>query len=433
MEEQDIVKAMQAEIRGIHTTLKTEISGEVAEKFNANVKELGDIRAQLAAMAKSQELKPWEDKVQDLEKRLVDQEAAYRDFVLKAAQLPVAQQREAEDERLFQGKFIRDVPKLRQALRTLISGQGSMEQAERAIDSTLFTTGGQLSAATFDRFLDFVVDQQVGLRRCTTRRMIGTQGHTDVLTVARRKLRAAVEGTEPSLANAVGTKRRTLNTVEVIWPEDLTLTFLEDNIEGRGAETHIARLLALAFGNDLEDLAWNGDASPDSGTSSDFLTINNGWIALMLADGDVLSVGMGSETANSDALFSLYKNLPVEFQGLGDLGFFVPMKFGFKYADEVSTRETTLGDQALINGLPAMRYFGIPVISTPKLYEENLDKIVLTPQSNLYHGIQRSMTIDSEWKPRKRAIEFTITARNDYEYSTGTAIILGEAVPASLR
>ncbi len=429
----DILAAVQTEIRTIHDTLKQQVSAEAATKFAETQTALTEIRTTLATM-QAAGAAPTEEKVNDLERRLAEQEVAYRELALKA-QSQVAPAREVQDEKLFRGKFITDVPKLQSAIRTMHAQGAGGDSATRAIDSTLFTTGGQMTAETFDRFLDFVIEKQVALSRVTTRRMISNQGHTDQLTVARRQLRAAVEGVEPTVRNAIGTRRRTLTTAEVIWPEDITLTFLEDNIERRGAETHIARLLATQFGNDLNDLAWNGDASQDSGGTNDFLSINHGWISLMLSDGNVLSINAASLSTptNSDILSEAYRNLQVEYQAMPDLAFFTPIKFAQRYAEEVSTRETPLGDQVFINGLPALRYFGLPVIPEPHLYEENLDKVVLTPVSNLYHGIQRSMTMDTEWKPRKRAIEVTITARNDYEYATGEAIILVEAVPAGNR
>jgi hypothetical protein len=240
---------------------------------------------------------------------------------------------------------------------------------------------------------------------------------------------AATEATAPSVADAVTAARRTMTTVEVIWAEDLTLTFLEDNIERRGAEGHIARMLATGFGNDSNDLAWNGNAS----SSDTFVGINNGWIVLALADSDVndvTSYGSAIDTT-TEVMHELWKSVPTKFLGRTDYVFFVPVTFAQNYAEEVSARLTGLGDQVLVNGFPALRYFGKRVIPEPHLAAAS-GYVVVTPTANLHFGIQRAITVDSEWQPRKRIVEYTITARTDYEYATGEAIVLGQNITVGM-
>jgi hypothetical protein len=141
----------------------------------------------------------------------------------------------------------------------------------------------------------------------------------------------------------------------------------------------------------------------------------------------------GDDASNTGILNEMMRNMPVEFLGLPDLGYFMPLPFCQRYAEELSLRKTPLGDQVIVNGFPVLRYFGLPVVPEVHLYEFNADKGVLTPFSNLYHGIQRVVTVDSEWRPRKRAVEFTVTIRNDYEYSTGKAIVLVSGIPSANR
>jgi hypothetical protein len=275
--------------------------------------------------------------------------------------------------------------------------------------------------------------------------MNSPQGLTDEIRVAARKLRKATEGTTQAVSDAVSFKRRTMTTVEVIWTEDMTLSFLEDNIERAGAEGHIARLLANQFGNDLNDLAWNGDDSLT--TTAVFHTINKGWFKLASADSDVTKLDFATTasggpftTSNTavDALKLTWKNLPVKFKGRPDMVFWTSIPFAEAYANMVAARLTGLGDQTLINGLPSLRYFGMPLVPEPHFTGTTTpdlsgDKIMFTPAANLFHGIQRSITVDSMWQPRLRVVEYTITARNDYEYGTGEAIVTAKGLPSNLR
>lgn len=430
-------KAVKDELAGIETNMRTFVSDEMSKVVTKTGEDIATIKTDLAKLQARGE-SPSAEVVKELEKRLVTGEEAIRQFTLQLNGFAVAgangtAAREAKDVALFRGQFIKDQEKLRAAILGLQAG-ATGENATRAIDSSLFATGGKLSPETADRFLDFVVEKQIALGRVTTRRMQGPEGKTDELTISSRKLRKATEGTAPTVAGAIGTKRRTLTTVEVIWTEDITLTFLEDNIERQGAETHIARLLATQFGNDMNDLAWNGDEDIDS-TPDGFVETNDGWIELAENDSQVNLVNAGSLTtpSNTDILSAMYRSIQFEFLARTDLNYFMPVPFCQRYAEEVSVRETALGDAVLIQGFPALRYFGVPVTAEPHLYLGSAAKGMLTPNPNLYHGIQRTVTVDSEWVPRKRVVEFTITARNDYEYATGKAIVLVTAIPAANR
>lgn len=407
-----------------HPGLSAEEIAELTEQMRAVVSPLEDklrsLQDELDRLRDAGE-RPDSPKVQDLEARLIEVEENLRRTTARPS-LPADPERRGEN--LFRGAFLRDLEEARKAFRTLF------DPNTRAIDSSLFSSGGKLNPDQADAFIDFLIEKQTTLSRISVRRMMSPQGHTDELTVAARKIRLATEATAPSVANAVGTRRRTLTTVEVIWAEDITLTFLEDNIEKRGAETHIARLLATQFGNDLNDLGWNGDTAAGVGPDQAFLQVNDGWIKLFGADADVNDFDATGATAVSAVLKGMHKLLPVEFKGRTDLAYFVPVGTAEEYANEVSKRETGLGDGVLVNGFPALRYFGRPVIPEPHLQGDNA---VLTPASNLFFGIQRSMTVDSEWVPRKRVIEYTLTARIDYEYANGKAVTLADNIPAALR
>ena len=387
---------------------------------------------------------PINDKVIDLEKKLTELLAQQKESqeAIRLIQAGVTHKGKAGDGKvdvgeIFKGAFFTNHEELRQRIRMM----GVTGDETRAISSSLFSTGGKLNPEQADVFIDYIIAMQVGLSRCVTRRMNSPQGNTDEIRVANRKLRKATEATAPGLADAVTTKRRTMTTVENIWAEDITLTFLEDNVERRDAEAHIARLLANNFGNDLNDLAWNGDEDIDSAGAQPFLTINDGWITLMIADSDVNDVDLtdtvygpaDSTTTAAKVLHYTWQAMPIQFKGRTDHLYWVPVPFAEAYAEEVSRRISAFGDAVLVNGFPNLRYFGTQIVPEPHLLGNQADRIVLTPAANLFHGIQRNITVDSMWQPRKRVVEYTITARNDYEYGTGQAIVLTDGLPAHLK
>jgi len=367
--------------------------------------------------------------VAELEKRLLEAEGrlaeAEERLRLERAgpQLPAGEEATCGG---FRNAFVNDVGELRRRLREhRVGGPGT-----RAIDSSLFISGGKLSAETANRFLDFLVAEQTALSRVQLRRMGSSEGHTDELTVQSRRLRRGTEGQAPALADGIGTKRRLLSTVEVVWAEDITLTFLEDNIEKQDAEASIARLLATAFGNDLNDLAWNGDEAD----ADPFVSINDGWLSIAAADPEVTGLDLAdpgfTEASAREVLGAALRQMPQRFKGRTDQAFFVPVPLAERYAEETADRQTGLGDQVLVGGFPVLRYFGIPVVPEPHLTG---DRFLLSPTGNLFFGVQRQLTVDGQWQPRRRVVEYTLTARVDYEYATGKALVLASGLPGHLQ
>lgn len=437
----DIKADFEAKQQETEERLKEVVSGEVAEKFSETNESISELRETLNKLNDRGVDDPGDEKVQDYEKKLTEHEETIRELQLKLTQIPIGAGGDREEtafQRLVKGTkglIIRDEKGLRDHL---MGYNMNPEEGHRAIDTSLFATGGQLSAETNTAFWDSVIDQTTTLKRIFTQPMTANQRHIDELQISSRSLRKEFDGVAAPTAEAVGTGRHTLTTRANVWPEDITLAFLEDNIEGAGVEGKIMALLTRKYGNDLNDLAWNGSEAEDSSNGDQFVIVNDGFIALFLADADVFSfdastIEAGSPT-QSQILRHMFRNLPVEFKATPGLSYYVPIPFAEIYADDLAGRETQLGDQVTINGLPVLRHFGLPVVpeshlSDTRANQTSKDKAVLTPDMNLYHGVQRATRVESEWQPRAGVVEITIRARNDYEYSTGRAVVMATDMP----
>jgi hypothetical protein len=434
---QDAVKdGLDASKEQLVEDLKVHLDGQTSEKFVELDKEVSGLKETLAKRGKDFPEDFNHQSVVDMESRI--SEAEEKQIVFKedlrlaiAAQSLPAKGEKAELD--WGGRFLKVTPELKQYLRSYWQLMDQpLEKQERFLGSNLFSTGGQLSPETADAFLDFVIEQQTTLRRIVLVRMNAPQGHTDELRVSTRSLRKATEGVAPAVADSVTTARRTLTTVEKILAEDITMTLLEDAIERAGTEGHIARIIAIAFGNDCNDLAWNGDEA----SSDPFISINDGFLVLLQNSQDAVitdeDLSVSAPTTNRGVLQRMLQAMPDKFLGRTDHAYWNSVTFGQKYADEVATRETQLGDQVLIQGFPALRHFGIPLISETHIFSA-AQRIILTPWTNLFWGVQRVMRIDSEFKPRKRLVEYTLTTRSDFEYATGEPVVNGTSVPAGLN
>ena len=378
---------------------------------------IGELRGQLEK-AFQDGINPFDERVRGIESKISELEEGLR--LMKASGVPGEARGTTEPN--FGGMFLRNVEEIRNVLRA-----GGAEA--RGVDSSLFATGGKLNPEQSSNFIDYIVNEAVALSRVQVRRMNAPQATIDELTGATRKLRRGVENTAPAGVQNIGTRKRTLTTVETILPEDITLSFLEDNIERKGAENHIVKILATMFGNDLNDLAWNGDEAAATG-DVDFVTINDGWLKIIAAAVIAGTVDATGATSPGAVLASLRKHMPSKFKARTDLVYFAPVPFVEAYAEELAGRETGLGDQIVVNGLPAVRYFGNLVVGDPALQS---GEVIFTPEENLVVGIQRDMTVDSMYQPRKRAVEYTIAGRSDFEIVTGEAIVRAHNLPASMK
>jgi hypothetical protein len=211
---------------------------------------------------------------------------------------------------------------------------------------------------------------------------------------------------------------RTLTTIETIFPFDISKKFLEQNIEGQAAENKIRTMAAKAYGNDLLDLAINGDETQSGDT---FIGINDGWIDIMENDSDVNDCDISGLTSWKDIFKKMLKTMPEKWLEAEGLAFLVKKSDELDYRDELSNRETALGDRYVAEK-PVVTFGGYPVIPVPYWQSR---KPVLTPIKNLKIGIGRDISIEYENVPRKRVYEYTITSKQDAEYAISEAIVLG--------
>lgn len=423
-----------------------ELKGEVRQFQEESVKPIQERLASLEERGTA----PNDEKVADLEKRLCEAEARSTEQLEKLAeQVRIAEVQRgtiagsgAGSESKFRGELLPG--DLEEMKRSLVQN--------RTIDSGLLTgTGdpGRLSLDTADSFIDYFVNEQSTLGICDVRRMNGPTGAIDRLNFAAEKIRLATEATGQAVSDSVTTARRNLTTTEIIWTEDISLTFLEDNIARGNVENQIATKLGQVFGTDLNSLGWRGD---EAKTASDFLKTNNGWNALLEADTDVASVDLSGQTGTTAAetnLSTTLKTLPLKYRTISDLTFFAPAGFVQRYADHFAARATSMGDDVLVNGFPNMRYFGIPIVAETAMVTDNVHdgtgntgnaesgaaalgaKLILSPRSNFVFGIQRDITVDTEWNPRKRVVEYTMSARIDYNHAFGGVVVIGHSLDAA--
>jgi hypothetical protein len=231
-----------------------------------------------------------------------------------------------------------------------------------------------------------------------------------------------------------------LNYKEVILPYDVTLSFVEENIEGDDIDALLQTMFTTQFGNDQLDLSVNGDESlaevitdvaPADGfddttllsqADHDFLRLNKGWINLITNDADTHAVALGDTTTRDfkgEIFPELVDSLPNKWvKDKAKLSIYCSPKSERLYRRQLAGRETALGDAVLTEGR-GVKYDGIDIIPMPD-YPDTV--CVITLKKNKKVGVGRQIRVGRQVQERKRLVEYTITAKTDCEFAVADAI-----------
>lgn len=293
--------------------------------------------------------------------------------------------------------------------------------------------GGLLAKEQANRFIDYMWDATVLVNDARTIRMNSDTVEIDKVGVGTKLVRLATEAVDTGVNAAATFTKVSLTTKKLRLDWEISTEALEDDIEGAALEDHIARLMATQAGNDIEDLAINGDTT----LSSDALYKSfDGWKKLALGSGRV--VDAGGATVSKATWNSALKTMPrVYKQRRNQLRFYAGSNLIQDYIYSLTVIETASGPNfpenmadGVYRGTPALggaaggQYpfaFGVPVVEVP-LFKEDLagtysgasgshGYVELTFPNNRLVGVKREIQVHREFKPKKDAIEFTLFTR----------------------
>lgn len=308
----------------------------------------------------------------------------------------------------------------------------SNELLQKVIDTTTVGAdgGGLLKPEQSNRFIDYMFDATILTRVARTIRMRSDTTEIDKVGVGEKLMVLATEGASTGQTDRGATFTKvSLTTKKLRLDWELSSESLEDNIEGADLEDHIARLMATQAGNDVEDLAINGDTTL---TSDNLYKAFDGFRKLALNGGQVVDAGGASI---SKATFnSALKAMPRKYkQRRNQLRFFTGSNLVQDYLYNLTTVGSTPEDIAssILRGNPAAPEgnpggvipfaFGIPVVEVPLIDETRTGtysgasgqhgEVHLTFPQNFIVGIKRDVTVYREFKPKKDTIEYTLYIR----------------------
>ena len=217
---------------------------------------------------------------------------------------------------------------------------------------------GKLNPEQSERFLDYVFDETSMVKWARTVRFRNEQKYIEKINIGRRAAVAATEGVDPGVRRGVGFNRVVLEPKEAIVPIAITDTFLEHNVEGKSATTHILQMFAKQLANDWELLSIHGNVDgpladmAELGLGDDatmflidtYMSLFDGWLKQCESAYIVDHAGQ----ALSPSLFrKMLSAMPSKFKKNKKLlRFYCAIEVEEVWRERVATRATALGDQA---------------------------------------------------------------------------------------
>jgi len=304
----------------------------------------------------------------------------------------------------------------------------SNELLEKVITTTTVGSGGGglLAPQQADRFIDYMWDTTVLGKDARTFRMRANTAELDKIGVGQRLVRVATEAVDDHVNAGATFSKISITTIKLRLDWELSSESLEDNLEGEALEDHIARLMATQAGNDLEDLAINGDAS----SVDPLLKAFNGWRKLSLTNGHV--VDAAGAPLNKAVFNKALKAMPRYYkQRRNQMRFYTGSNLIQDYLYDLVVngpadiqsgliRGNQLGPQGAVgNSYPFA--FGIPVVEVPMFSETlagdysdatgNHGYLELTFPDNRIWAVKREISVYREFVAKKDTIEYTVFTR----------------------
>lgn len=281
--------------------------------------------------------------------------------------------------------------------------------------------GGVLKPDQSRQFIDYVWDAMVWSKEGRRVTLKANTAELNKLGVGERIIKAAKQAEDTGKNQNVKFSKIELKTTKVRLDWEVSTEALEDNLEGASLEDHIARLMAQQFGQDLEDLAINADASTADGFH-DILGYDGFLEQYKSAVTEVTWDDEGGPIT-VETYQALIKAIPRKFRGIkSNLVFYASTDAFLETVNNLGSKgnlvSETLRESVVSGAAPSTigapvryRVLGLPLVEVPLLGDPGSKVVVLTfPQNNIW-GFQRDITVHREFQPKKDTTEYTVYAR----------------------
>lgn len=297
--------------------------------------------------------------------------------------------------------------------------------------------GPMLDPEQTTEFINYIFDATVLGDEARRINMTSDTVEVSRMVVGRRLLRRATEAVDDHVNAGVSFGKISLTTQKLRLDWELSTEAIEDT--QANFEDQVAQRMAAAIGEDLEDLAINGDSTTGDTLMSAFdgwrkIASDNGTTAAAVDGANGLSMPQFQQALGLlDRRFMQQRNRLKFYAGSNVLGMLQNTLLAFEsyQRDVLEGREGVVQGNA---GQTGLRVFGLPLVEVPLMPEgttadgsamaatgTGYGSIELTFPENRIWGVKREIRINREYKAKKDTTEYTVFTR------VGTAVESPEA------
>ena len=318
-----------------------------------------------------------------------------------------------------------------------LAGVSKLSPGQKLTKATISSSGWTYGLSNIEagRFIDYLFDLSVLLKKIRTVKMPNVQMKIDKLGLGGNVLVKGTPGVDPGDTVSVsGPTQVLLNASEVLAIVSIGDDTLEDNIEGDAFVQHLLTMVAASAANELDQAAMHGDTgTADTG----ILDRWDGYYKLAKANGGHVIDAMSDAnrywpgTAGAKAT-KLIKSLPVKYrQDYRQLAMILHNDLYLDYQDELSTKGYSEAWTAITGMLDvpirSIQNLRMPMLKTNMNFTSGTAYtdgtiVMLTDLRNLIFGLHREIRIEPFRQPRKRCTDYVLTMRAAAAIENGDAI-----------
>ncbi|MCM3292398.1 major capsid protein [Paenibacillus sp. MER 180] len=204
-----------------------------------------------------------------------------------------------------------------------------------------------------DKFIEMAYESNSFLKGIRHETRTSAKGTIDKITVRGRNLRSKKENV---MAGNLATPEfpQVPYAVEpVVLPFEITEELIRQTqrVRGQDAEDIIMRAMTSNYGENMQDIGFNGDvATPSTDPDHEFLKINDGWLKLARTKANYIDWSTLKDPQKKGVLFELERAIPTRFRSGGTFKFFMHPNTYSKRLQKLAEQDTSTSIQLQIMG-----------------------------------------------------------------------------------
>ncbi|AWP25392.1 phage major capsid protein [Paenibacillus sp. Cedars] len=221
--------------------------------------------------------------------------------------------------------------------------------------STIVTPMDQtaLNYEQVDKFTEMAYESTSFLKGIRTVTRTSAKGTIDKIGVTGRNLRSKVENVMASNTAAPTFPQVPYAVAPVVLPFEITEEFIRQTqrVRGQNAEEIIMAAMTKNFGENMQDLGFNGDtATANTDPDYDFLKINDGWLKKAKTKGNFIDWATLPAEKKVGIFFELERSIPTRLRAGGVFKYFMHPNTFSERLQKLAEKDTSASIQLQITG-----------------------------------------------------------------------------------